>query len=264
MSGRKQALEWTEVFFRDNKCFCQHCNAEVSKKIERIRAHLKKCTRRPAEKTRRITSFMGSTSTSTSEEDDKMDLDDDHVSEPASSSTTSTLKTSKPPEKRLKTTKLSNYYSSVATTKKDKEDATNTPFKNADHPCFLKMIALLRPGYQPPNRLQVGGILLIDSANKLDAHIIKAIETTNAPITVVQDGWSNVKNDPILATSIQIGRKSFLISTIDCGDNQKTSEYCANVALEQIKNIEDKYGKKVAAVCTDNENKMLKMRKMVR
>lgn len=187
---------------------------------------------------------------------------------------TATPRTSKTSGKRMKPTNLRNYYTSVATSKDDKElldnaiaeyfYATNTPFKNADHPFFLKMIALLRPGYQPPNRLKIGGQLLEVSAKKLDEIIVKTIETTRAPITVLQDGWSNVKNDPIMATSIQIGRKNFLISTIDCGANKKTSEYCAKMALEEIEKVEARFGQRVTAVCTDNENKMLKMREKVK
>ena len=47
-SGRKVSSEWAEVLKvdGDSKCKCKHCNNEISSKIERIRAHLKKCQAR--------------------------------------------------------------------------------------------------------------------------------------------------------------------------------------------------------------------------
>ena len=44
-SGRKEAPEWTDVLQGDNtsQVTYKHCDAKVSAKIERIRAHLAKC-----------------------------------------------------------------------------------------------------------------------------------------------------------------------------------------------------------------------------
>lgn len=44
-SGRKIASEWLEMTKNDGdlKCKCKHCDSSLSCKIERIRAHLKKC-----------------------------------------------------------------------------------------------------------------------------------------------------------------------------------------------------------------------------
>lgn len=46
--GRKSASEWSEVLKidGDSKCKCKHCDEQISCKIERIRAHLKKCKAR--------------------------------------------------------------------------------------------------------------------------------------------------------------------------------------------------------------------------
>lgn len=72
MTGRKQAIEWTEVIVTNDKCICKHCEVEVSKKIERIRVHLQKCKQRPAEQTKPISTIF----CSTSDEDDIINLED--------------------------------------------------------------------------------------------------------------------------------------------------------------------------------------------
>lgn len=58
----------------------------------------------------------------------------------------------------------------IKTTKTEKEkldqqianriNATNTPFRAVEHPEYKKAVHMLRPGYDPPNRKQVGGELL--------------------------------------------------------------------------------------------------------
>lgn len=50
----------------------------------------------------------------------------------------------------------------------------------------------------------------------------------------------------------------------DCGSNKKTAEYCASIAVKNIANIFDKYGTEVFALCTDSENKMVAMRRIIK
>jgi len=40
-------------------------------------------------------------------------------------------------------------------------------------------------------------------------------------IILLQDGWSNIKNDPIIAASIHTGKKTFLYKAMDCEANKK-------------------------------------------
>ena len=42
------------------------------------------------------------------------------------------------------------------------------------------------------------------------------------------DGWSNIKNDAIIACSIPTGAKSYLLKATDCGAEKKSAEYCSN------------------------------------
>lgn len=125
------------------------------------------------------------------------------------------------------------------------------------------MLNILKPGYNSPNRKRIAGDLLNAASDRLEQEVKMAIKNSTGPITLSQDGWSNVRNDPILATSLHVDGKCYLYDAKDCEDEQKTSEYCALSAIDAIKSIEEKYEKKVFAIVTDNENKMLKMRKIV-
>lgn len=124
------------------------------------------------------------------------------------------------------------------------------------------MIQLLRPGYTAPNRKQLSGPLLDVTTNKIDKLMAEELDN-DRPITLLQDGWSSVRNDPIIATSIHTGIQSYLLSAVDCKAEKKTAEYCFELADDAIKQCHTKYNKKVFAICTDNENKMKKMRELV-
>ena len=64
----------------------------------------------------------------------------------------------------------------IKTTKSEKEAineqiprmiyATNLSFRMVDHPEFIKMTHFLRPGYNPPNRIYIGGKLLDTTVHK--------------------------------------------------------------------------------------------------
>lgn len=53
------------------------------------------------------------------------------------------------------------------------------------------------------------------------------------------------------------------MSSVETGANEKTAEYCANLAEGAMKEAEEKLGCKVTAVTTDNEKKMQKMKELL-
>ena len=79
-------------------------------------------------------------------------------------------------------------------------------------------------------------------------------------LIISQDGWSSVQNDPIIAHTVFSGNSSFLYNLENTGKNKKSAEYCFELLQNVINEITHQYDKKVFAVCTDNENKMVKMR----
>ena len=66
-----------------------------------------------------------------------------------------------------------------------------TPFSAVGHPEFVKLIQLLRPGYNPPNAFQVAGNLLDEVCNSLLSQCKDILRGTAISLSLV--GWSNAK-----------------------------------------------------------------------
>lgn len=100
----------------------------------------------------------------------------------------------------------------------------NIPFSVADHPQFKKVIQLLRPGYKPPTRKVIAGPLLDTVHEDLCKEMRKEIDGKTA--TLVEDGWSNQHNEPIVATSLQIQDKCYYLDSHSTESMTKSSENC--------------------------------------
>jgi hypothetical protein len=110
-------------------------------------------------------------------------------------------------------------------------------------PKFVDLITLLRPGYSLPSRKALATTIL----DKVEAEIEDSIteKMTNlsktSALTLIQDGWSSIHNDPIIASNLFVDSRSFLFSSTDCGAEKKTSDYCAELALQDIAACKVKY-----------------------
>lgn len=249
-SGRKLAVEWHEFTEYGTKMQCKHCNNIVSKRAVRLKEHLKKCKK--------------NTQSINEETEPEIQIE---LPPPAKVARTDTFSNSDSPEPSasgIKRTQSSMFSYGIVTTASQKNDldknvakffyANNIAFNVAQNTEFKKMVQNLRPGYVPPNRNQLAGNLLDDVYNDIEVNLKE--ELKEATITLILDGWSNIKNDPIFACSIHTGNKSYLFKAVDCGAEKKTSGYCATFAKEAIDEIKKTYEKNVFAICTDNENKM--------
>ena len=138
--------------------------------------------------------------------------------------------------------------------------ATNTPFVAVEHPEFVKLINMLRPGYSPPSRYNVGGNLLV----KVQSSLMDTCRLTleNKTVSLSLDGWSNVHNEPVVCVSVTTDKgDSFLTDTIDTSGYAHTSDYLTLLAENSIKTCEDKFKCRVGSVVTDNAANMAKMRR---
>jgi len=77
----------------------------------------------------------------------------------------------------------------------------------------------------------------------------------------MQDGWSDVHNTPIIANVLSTGESSYFLSTIDSGCNVKSADYCLKVAKEAIEEAATKFNCKVRSFVSNNEKKMVLIRK---
>ena len=237
---------------------CKDCNAVVSAKVLRLRAHREKCpaSARPV----------------------KRPFADVEQHDPAPTSTTTTSTTPKktvpdpvepttePVAKKPKQSSMTTYSFSTDQTMSRQLDeqiaklfyACNLPFNIADHPVFKETIQMLRPGYNPPNRKDVGGQLLDQVHDKITTKV--SAELKDKEVVLIQDGWSDIHNTPVIATSLQCEGKSFFLSAVDAGTNKKTAAYCTSVAEEAISTATQQFQCSVTGVVTDNEKKMVAMK----
>ena len=74
--------------------------------------------------------------------------------------------------------------------------ATNSPFRMVDHPEFIKMIHFICPGYNPPNRTDIGGKLLDTTVHKNSLTSCSGLIHDQSE-TMGIDGWSIVHNEPV-------------------------------------------------------------------
>lgn len=137
--------------------------------------------------------------------------------------------------------------------------ATNSSFAFVEHKEFKKMIQLIRPGYKPPNRDQIGSKLLDQVFDEVDEDIKKILK--GKIVCMAMDGWSNIHNEPIICISVYNLEDEIvcLIDTIETKAESHNAEYLLKLAVESIKKCKS-YGCDVSSMVTDNAANMKKMR----
>lgn len=196
---------------------CIHCGLKVSSKIERLREHLKKCKK-----------FLQQIENSSDEETSSTPVEkrDD-------SADNFILKTTASEKKKIDLQFAKFFY------------ACNIPFSVVENEQMKKLVQLMRGNsYTPPTRHEISTHLLDEVYEECEAQLISELKGQN--VTMIQDGWSNVHNHPVIATCLHNGNKAFFIRTNDPGSAKKTTEYCTNLAEREIDYCEEKYECKVS------------------
>ena len=120
---------------------------------------------------------------------------------------------------------------------------------------------MARPGYSPPTRKAVSGPLLDEIHESLEKEMKKELDGKEGALA--QDGWSNCHNEPVVASCVQVGEKSFYLDSKMTGSTAKTSENCKAMCQESIAEAKEKYNFKVTSVVTDNAKNMERMRQQL-
>lgn len=259
---------------------CKQCNQEVSAKADRMVKHISQNCLKLSKKQnnlniRTTSNFSASTSTSCSSSsrtkkdpsaNDEFILANDEDADDPQPSPSSTMKSNIAAKIKKIQPSISNFVMQTTSFQKQEIDvkiarffyACNISFAIVENKHFVDLISALRPGYKPPSRKNLANDLLEKVTAEIEESAVEKI--AGKTVTLMQDGWSNVHNDPVIANSIFCNGKSVFLSAIDCGKNKKTSEYCTNLAREAKIAAEAKYGCIVKSFVSDNEQKMLTMR----
>ena len=124
------------------------------------------------------------------------------------------------------------------------KDKVLCPFSVAENEQMKKLIFMLRGGsYKPPSRHDLGGHLLDSVHKEVDSHLVTVLD--GQTVTLIQDGWSNVHNHPIIGNCLHNGTTSNFIRSFDTGSEKKTAEYCCDIAEKEIDFCESTYKCKV-------------------
>ena len=212
--GRPQSPVWKEFEAvgsqQDKKMRCTHCMALVSRRPARMAKHFETCPRRPGPSRPKKAKISAAESGESSDPDDVTEVPHEAV-KPRKAAPESGK--SMPMRQQKMTTWT------VRTTGAEKENIDNAvaeffygcniPFSVVEHPLFTTLIAKLRPGYQAPNRKMLAGSML-DRCNDGLKEAIKDELKDVDKATLVQDGWSNIHNEPVVAHSICSNGKSYL------------------------------------------------------
>ena len=221
---------------------CKRCGHQQSNKVQRMKSHAAKCFETlPAEPTKR--KFHAE------ESEPDIEILNPPSRKPKLQSNIKVTITSQEQKDRLDALVAKFFF------------ACNIPFSVVEHEKFIELVEALRPGYRLPSRKQLSGSLLDKVYENLQDTM--KYELDSKECTLIQDGWSNIHNDPVVAHVIHTENKSFFISSKDTGSHSKTGEYCKQLAKEAIKTSEEKYNCQVTSLVTDNAKNMDKMKMML-
>jgi len=96
---------------------------------------------------------------------------------------------------------------------------------------------MLRNGYQSPSHKQIAGNLIDSVYDQLWSDMKKLIDGKTG--TLVQDSWGNIHNEPIIASSLQVEGKLYLLDSHPTGSMMKTSENCKTLCEESFQKAKD-------------------------
>jgi hypothetical protein len=109
--------------------------------------------------------------------------------------------------------------------------ANNLPFNVVESEEFKKLLASLNPAYTPPGRTALGGTLLDKVHIEVQEQMISELEGKNTAI--MQDGWSTIQNQPVIAHRISTRDKTYYLAAEEVGADKKTSEKAWNYCRKQ-------------------------------
>ena len=118
----------------------------------------------------------------------------------------------------------------------------------AEDPEFKKAMEMSRPGVGAKllTERSLAGTFLEKEHGKIDEQMRSRLQGMD--LVLSQDGWSNVHQEPIIATCVHIPGHTFFHDAVDVGEATKDAQYCAELAKASIESAEEKYGCRVVGL----------------
>lgn len=248
MSANKSVI-WDLInstrYEETKEAFCNYCDQPVSNNITRFKQHATKCAKIPlSEKIRCIKNFIVPITISTENLSVESNLDGSLVASTSQSSLISPNSSVsqflfnpsspfpiKQNRKRPFDKKINHHFDQID--KQTQENANQNLakffFKNAmafkliSDPYLMKFCKILRPSFNLPSVHQLKTTHLTREFEEAKRSMDQAIEES-VGVTIVIDGWSNVRRDDIV-NIILCTPKPFFYSSTNTKDKSKTAVY---------------------------------------
>jgi hypothetical protein len=105
---------------------------------------------------------------------------------------------------------------------------TGTSFQPIEDSLMGDAIRILRPDDGLlPNRQKLGGDLLEECYRELSNKVNKYLTTVSAGICLITDGWSNVRNEPIVNNMASSPTKTFFLESVSTGGQAHSGNWIA-------------------------------------
>ena len=137
--------------------------------------------------------------------------------------------------------------------------AARIPFLAAENDEFKKALEMTRPGFpvRSINQRNLSGKFLENKFEEIESREFDLL--AGKRVVISQDGWSNLHNQPIIATALHFPGTSLFLDAVDVGAEVKSAEYCFDLIKNSIEKVEQKHGCTVVGFVSDNEAKMVKV-----
>lgn len=239
--GRPKSLVWNafneEIIRGQRITRCKTCNKKVSAKANRLYRHLKSCEK--------------SSQSSASSVSVPFTVSAPESRSPRLSKQSATFKqyfdVMTPSDKQVIDERCANWIY-----------CQDLPFNTVEDKEFREFIALLRPAYKPPSKYEISGKLLDNAYDNMLMSLNDAI--SGKKVTIMQDGWSTVQNDPVIVHAISDGTRTVFLNAVPSGDNLKDATFCLKLLKEAMRFAEEKFKVKIVACVTDNCSTMRLLR----
>ncbi|KAI2498263.1 transposase [Fragilaria crotonensis] len=105
---------------------------------------------------------------------------------------------------------------------------TGASFKRIEEPNLAAAMKMLRPDAVLPNRKKLAGPLLDKAFAVLKTKVNKHLEHAGTVVCLTTDGWSNVKNEPIVNYMATSPSSTLFLESVSTGEQSHNAEWIAS------------------------------------
>ena len=100
--------------------------------------------------------------------------------------------------------------------------STGNAFRRVEDSYLHDFCKILRPDYTLPTRKNIGGLQLDKAYNKLQRRVNEVISKKSYVSTLLTDGWSNIKGEPIVNYVSATGCSTIFLDFKEEGTEEET------------------------------------------